>query len=174
MGVRVSPHDFGIMLETMNAQVVTIIGHNQDGIFRFTNGFSANLYELDNICIKRKYHCVFLSCSAKKYLVSSGIATSSPITPLEAVHISIKLSEKISNNADTTSSLNSTLSNLQEIVSTLESSAKRKLKVITISQKVGGTTAVGGSIGSGITVVSENFEHNSKSYQAKENTKKSN
>jgi len=70
--------------------VTIVVGHNEDGRFRFLDGSVTNLSELETSCARKGSPCVFLSCSSSEHLHSSpGVPRA--ITFEEAAFVSQRL-----------------------------------------------------------------------------------
>ena len=52
--------------------IVIVVGHNEDGLFRFIDGSSDDLADLANICSAAGQLCVFVSCNAYSHLLGSN------------------------------------------------------------------------------------------------------
>lgn len=134
------------LLRDAKTDYVIIIGHNDQGSFVFPNGSRNSLESMDGQCIEYKVRCIFLSCSAERYVQASS-GSIEDISPHQAYLIAKNLEQRLSKADRTTLDREFVGSALQSIVSDVELSAKREIKVKEIGTQAGaGFVVIGGTI----------------------------
>lgn len=87
--------DFQHFVGKSDAKVVSIIGHNENGLFKFPNGEQAHLAKLAEICQALGRICVFFSCEARvifrEFQIEYGIGAHSKLNYLEAARAASRL-----------------------------------------------------------------------------------
>jgi hypothetical protein len=82
-------------LRHMSGRVVSVIGHNESGMFKFLNGESVHLRDLARICHQAGKVCVFFSCDAqsafRKFRVDFEIGANTSLNYLEAANAAARL-----------------------------------------------------------------------------------
>ncbi|HWO08600.1 MAG TPA: hypothetical protein VNN80_03950 [Polyangiaceae bacterium] len=87
--------DFTRFLAATHQQVVLVVGHNDEGMFRFTKGPAVSLRELANSCLRAAKRCVFLSCNSAQHLAGQATGIGSELTYVEAAEAASFISAKL-------------------------------------------------------------------------------
>jgi hypothetical protein len=85
--LKVSKQGFEGTIRAAHVSYAIVVGHNERGDFRFTDGTHAPLYELANACASAGAVCVFLSCRAARWVGSSGTGAKKDLTFQESIQI---------------------------------------------------------------------------------------
>lgn len=84
-------------LRSTHGEIISIIGHNEGGFFKFLNGETVHLAELAAICRTFKKKCVFFSCDAqsvfRKFRVDNAIGANTQLNYQEAARAAVALDE---------------------------------------------------------------------------------
>jgi hypothetical protein len=87
--------EFFSFLRGSKSKVVSVIGHNELGVFRFASGETAHLVDLAKLCTQAVKRCVFFSCDAqtvfREFRVEFHLGANTPLSYREAIKAAIKL-----------------------------------------------------------------------------------
>lgn len=92
---RVSAAEFERFLNIESASVITVIGHNHRGSFKFPDGTAMKLKDMSRLCVAANKVCVFLSCHASKYVQRPSVGFRRSLDYGEAMEIATRLSGNI-------------------------------------------------------------------------------
>lgn len=88
-------------IENGERKIISIIGHNENGILKFGNGENIALKEAASYCARAGKICIFLSCNAKAFVPEAVIAMGRELTYREAHVIERALSARLSSSRTT-------------------------------------------------------------------------
>lgn len=119
-----SIEEFSQTLSNSESNYVAVVGHNENGAFKFPNGDSLSLAKLSAICSALKKSCIFLSCSSKKGVRGNqNIGLNFDLSYRDAEKILGKLSAGLARENDMT------FEEIANLVARAELSVKLKPKV---------------------------------------------
>lgn len=137
--------DFKAFLSRSGSRVISVIGHNEHGIFKFLQGDAVPLSDLAKACAERRKLCVFLSCDAstafRQFRIDYAIGVDSPLNYREAARAAKSLDGYMLTHSHL--SLDSLLEQLPEVVSDALSDTQMKGKLLLVAQATGATAATG-------------------------------
>jgi hypothetical protein len=141
--------DFGSFLQNSPADVVSIIGHNEDGLLRISDSISFRLDAMFEKCAALRRTCLFFTCEARArfraFKIDTGLAAKSRMTYGEASKAAVLVDKFIA--LKTASGLNG-----REIVDELPSVLNAALAgermtaiVVRVAKPSGGIMSVAGA-----------------------------
>lgn len=134
-GRLVGRKEFDAALAHDRTSIFAIIGHNENGRFRFLDGATANLNELADSCTAKMKLCVFVSCDSNEFIASKGVGVDRSITATEARWITREIRTFLSKREMVTPN------EMVEFVRAQSAKAKTKHRVVYVAQKGCGATS---------------------------------
>jgi hypothetical protein len=58
-------------IKSSKKSLVGVIGHNEDGLFKFADGSSMSIKDIAEACFSLKKKCVIISCNSEKYIAQA-------------------------------------------------------------------------------------------------------
>ncbi|RWA68843.1 hypothetical protein [Mesorhizobium sp.] len=120
--------EFQKFLDNSSTAYVTVIGHNNDGNFRFLRGGDIHLTAMAEACNAAQKRCIFLSCRSELFGVGGNegenVGIRSDITFGDAALIADALNRQLFNDSEKKASFFNISDQLPSVISALEFSAK--------------------------------------------------
>ena len=87
---------FGKYIKENDSPFIAILGHNENGMFKFSGNSEMKLNDMAKICNQHNKNCIFISCSSNDWIKEHNQLSIKPVINYnEAIYIINKLSSQV-------------------------------------------------------------------------------